>query len=102
MRFFLDDERFPPGDDWEQWHIERTAESAMSFMEEHGCPSFISFDHDLGAGLNGYDLAHWMVERDLDMRGAFIPADFSFYVHSQNSVGVVNIRSLLDNYLKQR
>lgn len=101
MKLFLDDERFPPGDG-EFWFIVRDVPEAITVMEQNGCPTFISFDHDLGTELSGYDLAHWMVERDLDQNGAFIPVDFDFYVHSQNFVGVVNIRSLLDNYLKQR
>jgi len=102
VKLFLDDERFPPRDE-AVWVIARTVPEAIAQME-HGCAKFISFDHDLGLGAaqTGYDLAHWMVERDMDQDGAFIPKDFAFYVHSQNPVGAANIQSLLDNYLKQR
>ena len=102
MKLFLDDERFPPGDGM-GWTVVRTMGDAIACMEEHGCFSFISFDHDLGENeRTGYDLINWMIERDLDEEGHFIPADFDFYVHSQNSVGRDNINNKLRAYLDQR
>lgn len=72
-------------------------------MLNRGCPTFISFDHDLGPDeKTGYDLAKWLVERDLDSNGAFIPATFEFYVHSQNPVGAANIRNYLQRYLEYK
>jgi hypothetical protein len=102
VKLFLDDERFPPNDGAE-WHIVRTMGEAISYMEENGCPDFISWDHDLGQDEpTGYDLVNWMIDRDLDLEGSFIPKTFTFYVHSQNSVGVVNINSKLRSYLDFR
>lgn len=81
---------------------------AIEFIENNGCPTFISFDHDLGCDdqgielMNGYDLAKWLVEADLNSNGAFIPKDFAFQVHSKNPIGKANIINLLSNYLKQR
>jgi len=63
-------------------------------------PSFISFDHDLGDGLTGYDCAKWLVEYDLET--GLMPADFSFYVHSQNPVGASNIKNLLNSYMRNK
>jgi hypothetical protein len=101
MKLFLDDERFPPAGPG--WWIVRSTEDAIKYMVQNGCPSFISFDHDLGDGkLTGADLSRWMVEQDLDSDGQFIPADFSYYVHSQNPVGAANITGWLDGYLGQR
>jgi hypothetical protein len=102
LKLFLDDERFPPNDG-AFWIIVRDVGEAVTLMEQTGCPGFLSFDHDLGKNVpTGYDLAHWMVERDMDQDGKFIPANFEYYVHSQNPPGAANIKALLDNYLKQR
>jgi hypothetical protein len=101
LKLFLDDERFPP-DDGEDWKIVRHFEQATWYMREYGCPSFVSFDHDLSDDLTGLDVVNWMIERDLDMGGNFIPKHFDFYVHSQNPVGAENINSKLNAYLAQR
>jgi hypothetical protein len=102
MKLFLDDERFPPGTG-EGWDIVRNMADATTYMRARGCPSFISFDHDLGEDQpTGYDLVNWMIERDLDENGRFIPVDFDFYVHSQNPTGRDNIILKLKAYLGQR
>lgn len=100
-RLFLDDIRNP---DWVysepgEWEICRDMAQAVVIMLEQGCPDLISFDHDLGEDIpTGYDLAKWLVERDLDHPG-FIPDHFRFYVHSANPVGASNIQNLLNSYL---
>lgn len=104
---FLDDERLPPRDDRE-WAIARSCTDAIQLIRLKGsCPSYISFDHDLGAGEtgpypDGMSFANWLVESDLDSGYNFIPSDFSFYVHSQNPVGRGNIEGILNNYLRFR
>lgn len=97
-KLFLDDERHPvtPAD----WKIARTFEEACRLFEEYGAPSFISFDHDLGDGKNGYEFAKWIVDSDQDRN--FLTENFSYYVHSQNPIGKANIEGLLDPYLKQK
>jgi len=97
---YVDDERTPRtrGD----WQIARSYDQAVALMSE-GCFSYISFDHDLGDDVpTGYDLAKWLVARDLDEGGKFIPVDFGFNVHSANPVGRANIEGLLASYLKHR
>ena len=102
MKLFLDDERFPPNDG-EDWAIVRDVPEAIAYIVSNGCPSFISFDHDLGEDKKtGADLAKWMTEQDMDMSGSFFPEDFDFYIHSQNPVGAANIRGWLSGYLKWR
>lgn len=76
-------------------------ENAMTYIETHGCPNFISFDNDLGKKLEGVDLAHWLVEKDLDKPG-FIPKDFDFVVHSQNNIAAPRLVNYLESYLKVR
>ncbi|MNK09878.1 hypothetical protein D3C87_278620 [compost metagenome] len=101
-RMFLDDERYPAMKDADM-QIVRTYDQAVEVMEARGCPDYISFDHDLGEeSLEGIDVATWMVNRDLDSKGAFIPHGFTFYVHSQNPVGKQNIEGILGSYLRFR
>lgn len=97
---FIDDERVPGSRSAPvgKWVIVRSMRDAVSQVQRHGWPDFISFDHDLGDDeLTGYDFAKWIVDRALD--GNPLPDDFAFDVHSQNPVGAQNIKSLLKNYL---
>lgn len=97
MRIFLDDERFPPRDG-NQWIICRDFDEFKAAVEQHGYPSFVSFDHDLGKNKkSGKDVANWLVELDLDSNA--MPSDFDYYVHSANPPGMRNIKGLMDNYL---
>ena len=101
-KLYLDDIRNLPDD---SYYLVRTYEEAVNYVKENGIPSFISFDHDLGLDENnqiaktGFDFAKWLVEMDIDKIFLF-PENFSFYVHSSNSVGKENIHSYLTNYLK--
>lgn len=100
---YIDDIRFPKTE--KDWHIVRNYNSAISFMEQFGCPTKeVSFDHDLGDAdsKTGYDIAKWMIEKDLDMNGTFIPNTLSINVHSANSVGAKNIEALFQSYFKSK
>lgn len=97
---FIDDERFPPRDG-RRWVIARNMHDVLMMLRIHGMPGYISFDHDLGENeQTGYDIAKLLV--DLDMGGDCdyaLPAEFDFYVHSQNPIGKTNIEAYLNNYL---
>ena len=116
---FIDDERFPADDrtrrqkffDWlfcrqskNSWTIVRSYDEAIKFLAAlDQAPNFVSFDNDLGPdSKEGCKVADWMIERDLDLGGKWIPADFSFYVHSQNSVRRDYINATLNRYLEYR
>jgi hypothetical protein len=104
-KLFLDDvrelSRVHPDADPNDWVVCRDYNRAVAVIQHHGWPTFISFDHDLGEDtLTGYDLARWLVDRDLDQGD--MPDDFAFAVHSANPVGAANIRGLLAGYLAQR
>lgn len=47
-------------------------------------------------------MVRWLIERNLDQGGQFIPPKFRFQVHSANPVGRENITGLLGGYLEQR
>jgi hypothetical protein len=104
---FIDNERFPSFVRvFEPTVIDivRTSKSAIDYVKINGCPSFISFDHDLGVVDGHLDTAmifvDWLIKYDLDQDGSVIPKDFMFNVHSMDPIGVDNIQTKLDNYLK--
>lgn len=69
----------------------RTVEDVIAEIVHNWTDSFfISFDHDLGPGKDGYYLAKWLVE--------FEPHMLGYNVHSMNPVGRQNITQLLDHY----
>lgn len=76
------------------WSVCRTGEDAVreikSLSQIPNCKIFVSFDHDLGFGINGYDVARWIVENEIPIAG--------FTVHSMNPVGAKNIIELLTHY----
>jgi hypothetical protein len=102
-KMFIDDERSPPTATEKSWVVVRDYNAFIEAIEKYGCPMFISFDHDLTDNSpTGYDIAHWLVEKDMDTKGNFLPKGFDFYVHSQNPIGAMNIKLLLSNYLEHK
>lgn len=98
---FIDDERYPPRDG-RNWVIARNMRDVLMMLRIHGMPGYISFDHDLGENeKTGYDIAKLLVDLDQGDDSNFaLPAEFEFYVHSQNVCGAKNIQAYLDNYLR--
>lgn len=97
---YIDDIRNPKEPSY--YRIVRNSDAAIKMMESFGCPDFITFDHDLGGEDTSMSVIKWMIEKDLDMHGMFIPIDFEYSVHSANPVGSGNIESMLESYLKSR
>ena len=103
-----------------KWVIVRSYDEFVDYIEKHGLPGSISFDHDLAdehydnsmySGVDAYnkmyeefkektglDCAKWLVDycmnNDLDLP--------EYFVHSMNPAGGKNISSYLDNYKKFR
>ena len=71
-------------------------EEFVAYLQQHGLPEFISFDHDLGEDFSGYDYAKYLVEYNLAHQ---LPLP-DYQVHSQNPVGKANIEQLLENFRK--
>lgn len=116
-KLFIDDERFPVGifpsaksflselslnlfkkDFFGFSVISRNYTQTKNLIDLYGIPNFISFDHDLGESKNGYEIARYIIEQDLDGKH-MIPSNFSFYVHSQNPIGKSNIENILLSYI---
>lgn len=73
-------------------------EEFASFIEKNGLPEFVSFDHDLGAGLKkGLDCAEWLIGY-CRQRNLKLP---KFFVHSANPNGQREINALLNNALHE-
>lgn len=79
--------------------VARTSRQAIQYMEQYGCPMFVSFDHDLGGEDTARAVVLWMLDRDMDSNQEFIPQDFKFQVHSANPIGAEWIRETLNSYL---
>lgn len=95
-RLFIDDLRMPAEDDFV---IVRNSKEAMDYVINHGCPDFISFDHDLGGDDTAIVFLNQFIDHVLDGK-TVIPDDFSYFVHSANPVGAENISSKMDGFLK--
>lgn len=73
--------------------ITRDYESAIRNIEHYKNSDkqlYIDFDHDLGEGKSGYDVAKWIVENHV--------YNVHYRVHSMNPIGRQNIEQLLDHY----
>ena len=113
-QLFLDDIRDPSwvyghGAD-SQWDVVRSFDQFQAWIQTHGLPDRVSFDHDLG-GVDedgnevdpatvptGMNCAHALVEYCLD-GGFALPA---FEVHSANGPGAENIRGLLESFVRHQ
>ncbi len=115
LKIFLDDCRTPTQGNWV---VARTYDEFVSTITSIGMEhvSIISLDHDLGEGAmvelinsengeinydnipekTGYHVAHFLVNHSMDS-GIPLP---QIFVHSFNPVGSDNIKSLINNYLK--
>lgn len=100
-----------------EWRIVRSYEQFVTYILKYGLPSMISFDHDLadvhyemcdqGLPFNyddmdektGYHCAKWIVDYCMDMGYIELPR---YLIHTQNTVGLDNIKSLFENYTKHR
>jgi len=103
-RIFLDDERDVNNvyKDASGFITVRNLDQLKEVIYERGVPTFISFDHDLGADEkgnvlhSGYDVAKWMVhEMELDIR------NMGFKVHSWNIQTRDQISGLLDGWKRE-
>lgn len=93
---WLDDLR-PKPDGYHVWI--KDYRSFVEFVKNEGkhIPlTYISFDHDLGEGENGYDCAKFLVNWCID--NDYLVPDYA--IHSANPVGRENIKSIFESYRK--
>ena len=92
MNLYLDDLYTTP----EGFERVYSYEEFVAYLQHYELPDFISFDHDLGEDLSGYDCAKYLVEYCLVHQ---LPLP-NYKVHSPNPVGKANIEQLLANFKK--
>lgn len=68
----------------------RNYADAIDWLSNNGWVDIVYFDHDLGEDKTGYDIAKYIVENKIKLKG--------FKIHSSNPVGRFNIRQLLEHY----
>ncbi len=88
MRIYLDDLRAPP----EGFRLCRTAQEAIALLRS-GVVTFMSFDHDLGTVLTGYDVA-CCIECEVYAGRIRCP---EWTVHSANPVGRDHINAAMNS-----
>ena len=100
IRIWLDDVRPMPlspnmfdQNKWFNIHC-KTAEEAIELIKT-GKVTCISFDHDLGRDLTGYDVAKYIEEAAFNSE---IP-EIDYYIHSGNPVGAGNIDAAMKKAL---
>lgn len=94
MKVFLDDERSPEflerfgftRSEYVDMVVVRSSAKMIEHVKEHGVPTYISFDHDLGGDDNARVFIKWLIDELIDGR-VKMPKDFDFVVHSMNPVG---------------
>jgi len=96
---YIDDIRTPQK---EYDVITRSSVETEEYLIRNGCPTHISFDHDLGGDDTAMRIVKFIIEMDLDMDSNWIPDNFTYNVHSANPVGAANIEGYLKSYLTQR
>lgn len=91
MRVWLDDER--PMPDGYDIHVRNS--EYMKCLIDTGLITKLSLDHDLGVGRpTGYDIAKYLEEK---YANGDMNIWITFLVHSQNPVGVTNIKRALQS-----
>lgn len=87
---FIDDIRMPHKVNGYQLYVARSYDEAIYALSQKEF-DIISFDHDIGVGKTGYDIAKYIVENSIKIKEGF-------FVHSSNPVGKFNIIQLLTHY----
>lgn len=70
----------------------KTGEEAIEYLKT-GKVKSIDFDHDLGPGITGYDVAKWIEEK----AAAGSLSKLDYWIHSANIVGSINIDKAMKN-----
>lgn len=99
---WLDDERPIPQSSGFQYICAKNPKEFIDLIDNHGVPSFISFDWYLGSGWdNGEAVISWLIEADKNGELSF-PEDFLFDVHSSDNAKNKVMRTLLRDYLMSK
>lgn len=92
---YIDDERYCPTEIRDAYIVITARDyygaiDVIKFCLSTGIDMCIDFDHDLGEGKTGYDVAKYIVENNIPLK--------RYVIHSRNPVGTWNIQQLLNHY----
>lgn len=87
-KLWIDDERKPP----EGWLWSKDYDDAVYILSLKWVFEWVSFDHDLGEGKDGYDVVKWIAEENI------WPSIRNIAVHTHNPVGAKNICGVVNRY----
>ena len=76
-----------------KWVVVKNYDEFVSYITHNGMPDLISFDHDLGSGKTGYDVACYI---ELQAERGVLP-HMTWVVHSANPVGAEKIRRAMES-----
>jgi len=89
------------------WKVVRNYDEFVEAILTNGLPERISYDHDLSyedinketgfTEKTGLDCARWLINYCMD-NNLDVPVEI--YIHSMNTVGALNIKSLFTTYYK--
>ena len=96
LKLFIDDERGPVTRDW---LVAKSSDEAIKLVKKYGIPIVLQFDNDLGGDDTSMVFINWLINYMLDNDLTF-HKNFRFDIHSQNPVGVLNIKSKMDSFIK--
>lgn len=99
-KIYLDDERSPKLNP-ESWIIVRSYGELVDKLKHIRLPiDEISFDHDLGGFMTGFDCLKLLIELDINSKGRVLSKDFKYNFHTANPCGRDNMMSYIKSYLK--
>jgi hypothetical protein len=114
---FLDDVRQPKQVTWVElplveWVVVKNFDQFIAYIKLHGCPTRVSFDHDLApehykddidwskplhmTELTGMDCVKWLVDYCIEHNHTFP----EYYLHTLNNQGKLNMESYISSYKK--
>lgn len=97
-KLFLDDDdivyRQPPDS---SYLVACSSEEAISYVKDHGLPSHMDLDHDLGGEDDSLVFLRWLIQTFLDVDKSLIP---TYQIHSANPVAYAAITSLMESWKK--
>lgn len=78
------------------WKVARSSAEAIEILKEHGVPSFISFDFDLGENDTAEVYYKYLAENYYDSK---VP---DYEIHSENNQGWNLIQSYMESWRKSQ
>jgi len=116
---WIDDDAGKPGmESWRSppvgedgWKVAHTSDEAIEIVKQFGIPSFIEFDHDLGAlpCINGkkdprgvYDTTMLFLKWLMETYPNAIDSIAGYNIHSRNIGGAANIEAFMNSWKRSR